>query len=83
MKADTALHAMMDENSVDFVKKFQDLAKEVAAENNSKAAASSSTSLIFPALLSPEPNRNSSDDSNSDSLSFRSILRQSNMNGGS
>ena len=80
-KAETALHAMMDENSVDFVKKFQDLAKEMAGENNSKVAVSSSASLTFPALLSTEASRHSSDDSNVDSLNFRNILRQTNMNG--
>ena len=81
LKAETALHAMMDENSVDFVRKFQDLAKEVAAENNSKTSMSFSTSLTFPALASTEANSRSSDDSNSDTLNFRSILRQTNMNG--
>ena len=81
MKAETALHAMMDENSVDFVRKFQDLAKEMAEENNSKTATSSSAELTFPSLTSTEVNNQSSDDSNSDSLNFRSILRQTNMNG--
>ena len=81
MKADTALHAMMDENSVDFVRKFQDLAKEVAGENNSKETASSPASLTFPTLSSTEANSRSSEDSNSDSLNFRNILRRTNMNG--
>lgn len=80
-KAETALHVMMDENSVDFVKKFQDLAKEMAGENNSKVAVSSSANLTFPALLSAEASRHSSDDSNGDSLNFRNILRQTNMYG--
>jgi len=73
------LHTIMDENSVDFVRRFQDLAKEMAAENN-KEAASSSANLTF-ASLSAETNRQSSDENSSDSLIFRSILLKTNMNG--
>lgn len=69
----------MDENSVDFVRRFQDLAKEMAAENN-KEAASSSANLTL-ASLSAETNRQSSDENSSDSLIFRSILLKTNMNG--
>lgn len=77
---ETALHAMMDENSVDFVKKFQDLAKELAGENN-KTPTSSSSGPTFPVLSNTETNSRSSDDSNSGSLNFKHILRQTNMNG--
>lgn len=70
----------MDENSVDFVKKFQDLAKELAGENN-KTPASSSSGPTFPALSNTETNSRSSHDSNSGSLNFKHILRQTNMNG--
>ena len=72
---------MMDENSVDFVRKFQDLAKEVAAENNSKNAMSSSASLTFASLLSTEASRHSSEDNTGHNLSFRSILQETNTNG--
>ena len=68
---------MMDENSVDFVKKFQDLTKEIVGENSSKATL---TELTFPSLTSNEANSRSSDESNSDGLNFRSILRQHNVN---
>lgn len=71
----------MDENSVDFVKKFQDLAKEMAGENNKTPASSSSSGPMFPALSNTEANSRSSDDSNSGSLNFKHILRQTNMNG--
>ena len=70
----------MDENSVDFVKKFQDLAKELAGEND-KTPASSSSGPTFPALSNTETNSRSSDDSNGGSLNFKHILRQTNMNG--
>ncbi|XP_068701709.1 protein cramped-like isoform X1 [Montipora foliosa] len=81
LDAETAFHAMMDENSVDFVRKFQDLAKEVAAENNSKNAMSSSASLTFASLLSTEASRHSSEDNTGHNLSFRSILQETNVNG--
>ena len=70
----------MDENSVDFVKKFQDLAKELAGENN-KTPTSSSSGPTFPVLSNTETNSRSSDDSSSGSLNFKHILRQTNMNG--
>lgn len=71
---------MIDENSVDFVKKFQDLTKLVAGENN-KTPTSSSSGPMFPVLSSTEANSRSSDDSNSGSLNFKHILQQTNMNG--
>ena len=57
----------MDENSVDFVKKFQDLAKELAGENN-KTPTSSSSGPTFPVVSNTETNNRSSDDSNSDKI---------------
>ncbi|XP_078369487.1 uncharacterized protein LOC144653384 isoform X1 [Oculina patagonica] len=78
---ETALQHYMDENSVDFVKKFQDLAKEMAGENNKTPTSSSSSGPLFPALSNTEANSRSSDDSNSGSLNFKHILRQTNMNG--
>lgn len=71
------MQVMMDENSVDFVRKFQDLTKEIVGENSSKATP---TELTFPSLTASEANSRSSDESNSDGLNFRSILRQHNVN---
>ena len=71
------MQVMMDENSVDFVKKFQDLTKEIVGENSSKTTP---TELTFPSLTPNETNSRSSDESNSDGLNFRSILRQHNVN---
>lgn len=69
----------MDENSVDFVKKFQDLAKEISGENN-KAPASPSTDAAFPSLCNTEANSRSSDDSSSDNVIFKHILKQTSTN---
>ena len=69
----------MDENSVDFVKKFQDLAKEISGENN-KAPTSPASDTTFPPLCNTELNGRSSDDSNSDNGIFKQILKQSKTN---
>ncbi|PFX34237.1 uncharacterized protein LOC111327389 isoform X2 [Stylophora pistillata] len=76
---ETAFHAIMDENSVDFVKKFQDLAKEISGENN-KAPTSPASDTVFASSCNTELNGRSSDDSNSDNGIFKHILKQTKAN---
>ncbi|XP_001631610.2 mucin-12 isoform X2 [Nematostella vectensis] len=47
-----AIQTMMDENSVDYVKKFQDLVKDISAENNSSDSSGSGNTLSFRNILS-------------------------------
>lgn len=83
-QAETAMHAVMDENSVDYIKKFQDLANTITGDDNEQTAfLGGSKTLTFSshnslASGSRENLGESAENGLDDTLTFKNILSRQN-----